>query len=103
MLVQFVVKNVLSFKEETILDMRAINAYNEHQSNLIDIGRKDKYLKVASIYGANASGKSNLMLAMFYFQSIVRDSLNTVKDGESSTLKVIFSLFYLTGRLIIRI
>ena len=42
MLVQFVVKNVLSFKEETILDMRAINAYNEHQSNLIDIGRKDK-------------------------------------------------------------
>lgn len=102
MLVQFVVKNVLSFKEETILDMRAINAYNEHQSNLIDIGRKDKYLKVASIYGANASGKSNLMLAMFYFQSIVRDSLNTVKDGESSTLEGNFFPFYLTGRLIIR-
>lgn len=99
MLVQFVVKNVLSFKEETILDMRAINAYNEHQSNLIDIGRKDKYLKVASIYGANASGKSNLMLAMFYFQSIVRDSLNTVKDGESSTLEGNFFPFLFDGKI----
>ena len=44
MLVQFMVKNVLSFKEETILDMTAINAYKEHESNLIDNGTKEKYL-----------------------------------------------------------
>ena len=41
MLVQFMVRNVLSFKEETIFDMTAINAYKEHMSNLIDIGYKD--------------------------------------------------------------
>ena len=29
MLVQFMVKNVLSFKEETVLDMTAIKAYKE--------------------------------------------------------------------------
>lgn len=29
MLVQFMLKNVLSFKEETVLDMTAINAYKE--------------------------------------------------------------------------
>ena len=56
MLVQFMLKNVLSFKEETILDLTAINAYKEHPCNLIDIGGKEKFLRVAAIYGANASG-----------------------------------------------
>ena len=58
MLVQFKMKNVLSFKEETIFDMTAISAYKEHPSNLIDIDKKEKFLRVAAIYGANASGKS---------------------------------------------
>ena len=64
MLVQFTLKNVLSFKEETTIDMTAVHAYKEHESNLIDIGRKERLLKVAAIYGANASGKSNLRFAM---------------------------------------
>lgn len=87
MLVQFMLKNVFSFKDETILDMTAINAYKEHPSNLIDIGLKEKYVKVASIYGANASGKSNLNIAMFYFQNIISQSLNNVGEGEESVLK----------------
>ena len=41
MLVQFMLKNIFSFREETILDMRAINAYKEHEINLIDIGLKE--------------------------------------------------------------
>ena len=57
MLVQFTLKNVLSFKEETTLDMTAINAYKEHECNLIDIGKKERFIRVAAIYGANASGK----------------------------------------------
>ncbi len=82
MLVQFMLKNVLSFREETILDMTAINAYKEHEYNLIDNGTKEKLLRVAAIYGANASGKSNLYLAMEYFQNIIRESLNNEdKDG----------------------
>ncbi len=40
MLVQFMLKNVLSFKEETVLDMTAVQAYKEHESNLIDYGTK---------------------------------------------------------------
>ena len=55
MLVQFMLKNVLSFKDETILDMTAINAYKEHPMNLIECDNKEKILKVAAIYGANAS------------------------------------------------
>lgn len=87
MLVQFMVKNVLSFKAETILDMTAINVYKEHQCNLIDIGMKEKFLKVAAIYGANASGKSNLNIAMKYFQRIIVESLNNVDDGADSPLE----------------
>ena len=64
MLVQFMLKNVLSFKEETVLDMTAINAYKEHPGNLIDIGTAEKFLKVEAIYGANVSGKWNVGNAM---------------------------------------
>lgn len=87
MLVQFVMKNVLSFREETILDMTAIHAYKEHESNLIDNGTKEKFLRVAAIYGANASGKSNLYLAMTYFQRIIVESLNNVDDGKETAIK----------------
>lgn len=87
MLVQFMLKNVLSFKDETIFDMTAINAYKEHKSNLIENGTKEKFLRVAAIYGANASGKSNLYCAMRYFQRIIAKSLNNVDDGAAVAIK----------------
>ena len=87
MLVQFKMKNVLSFKEETIFDMTAISAYKEHVSNLIDIDTKEKFLRVAAIYGANASGKSNFVWALQLFRRIVSQSLNNVDDGAESVLK----------------
>ena len=93
MLVQFTLKNVLSFKDETILDMTAINAYKEHPMNLIDCGDKEKFLKVAAIYGANASGKSNLHLAMEYFQKIITKSFNNVKDGEKTAIETYYRPF----------
>lgn len=94
MLVQFMLKNVLSFREETRLDMSAIHAYKEHESNLIDFGGKEKILRVAAIYGANASGKSNLHLAMSYFQKIVKESLNNVEDGFDSAIKKYYNPFF---------
>lgn len=93
MLVQFMLKNVLSFKYETVLDMTAINAYKEHESNLIDIKAKEKFLRVAAIYGANASGKSNLYLAMTYFQRIIVESLNNVDDGTNTAIKKFYVPF----------
>lgn len=80
MLVQFMLKNVLSFKEETILDMAAIPAYKEHEYNLIKHG-DESFLKVAAIYGANASGKSNLHQAWNFFQSIIVESFNNTADN----------------------
>ena len=89
MLVQFSLKNVLSFKDETVLDMTAINAYKEHECNTIEIKNveKEKFLRVAALYGANASGKSNLYNAMTFFQRIVAQSLNNVEDGKLAAIK----------------
>lgn len=87
MLVQFMLKNVLSFKEETVLDMTAIHAYKEHESNLTENGTKEKFLKVAAIYGANASGKSNLYKAMTCFQQIIRESLNNVQNEADIAIR----------------
>lgn len=86
MLVQIKLRNVLSFKDETILDMTAVNVYKEHPSNLIEMNTDDNYLKVAAIYGANASGKSNLVFAMRLFQRIVIDSIsNTPLSLDNSS------------------
>lgn len=97
MLVRFLIKNVLSFKEETVLDMAAINAYKEHESNIIDIGLKDKFLRVAAIYGANASGKSNLHMAMYYFQNIIVESLNSVNDSSTTAIEANYNPFSFEG------
>lgn len=93
MLVQFQLKNILSFKEETILDMTAIPAYKEHKSNMIDIDRKEKFLRVSAIYGANASGKSNLCKAIKCFQTIVSDSINNVEQNGKTAINKLYMPF----------
>lgn len=93
MVVQFMMKNVLSFKKETILDMTAIPAYKEHSYNLIHGPSNEKFLRVAAVYGANASGKSNLYLGMYMFQSIVMRSMNSVGEIEENILKEYFNPF----------
>jgi len=93
MLVQFTLKNFFSFKDETVLDMTAIPAYKEHEYNLIDLDMKEKYLKVASIYGANASGKSNLFLAFSCFQKIIIESFNNIAAGEKKVIETCYTPF----------
>lgn len=99
MLVQFSVRNVLSFKDQVTLDMTAINVYKEHPYKLIDIGTKENYLHVASIYGANASGKSNLIYAMKYFQRIVKDSINNEDDSSQTVIARLYKPFLFTEKM----
>lgn len=69
MLIMFRVRNFASFKEEVILDMRAI-AYKDMKSHVLE-SERNKVVKTLAIYGKNASGKSNLISAIYYFESFV--------------------------------
>ena len=70
MLLMFKVKNYTSFKNESILDMRA-TAYVQHPTHVICVNDKLGLLKTTALYGANASGKSNLISAMFFFEQYI--------------------------------
>lgn len=62
MLVRFAVENFLSFKEQQVFSMAA-GKHTRHKSHLQVINGK-RILKGGVIYGANASGKSNLLRAI---------------------------------------
>ncbi len=81
MLLMFKVKNYTSFKNEAILDMRA-TAYVQHPSHVIPINDKLGLLKTTAVYGANASGKSNLISAMFFFEQYIFLQFINKKENE---------------------
>lgn len=73
MLIQFSVENYLSFKNKAVFSMLA-GKDTEHPEAIGDVGGKDRFLKAGAIYGANASGKSNLLNAMWFMVSYVLNS-----------------------------
>lgn len=73
MLIQFSVENYLSLKEKVVLSMLASND-TEHIEHLITSKKKESYLKAAVIYGANASGKSNVLNAFWFMVNYVLTS-----------------------------
>ncbi len=66
MLIRFSFKNFKSFKNENCLDMEA-TSLKEHEYNVAKI-HNGEYLKVSAIYGANASGKTNVLQAFDYMK-----------------------------------
>ncbi len=85
MLIQFNFKNFKSFRDEVSLDLSATKI-TEHESHVVDIAN-DKLLKVAAIYGANASGKSNVYVAFDYMTYYVAESFNFGGEEDSRRKK----------------
>ncbi len=69
MLLLFKIKNYSSFKKESILDLRA-TSYTQHPSH-IHMLDNISVVKTTALYGANASGKSNFISAMFFFKRYI--------------------------------
>ncbi len=80
MLIQFNFKNYRSFRDEAILDLSATKI-TEFSDSIINAG-SEYVLPVAAIYGANASGKSNLYEAFYFMTGYVIDSFNYGGDEE---------------------
>ena len=106
MLLEFKIKNFLSIKDEICLDLKATNINDFGDTNLIRTERFN-ILKGAVIYGANSSGKTNLIKAMstmrrVVFQSFEKSStsdlniepflLDTISENEPSFFEVTFLL-----------
>jgi AAA15 family ATPase/GTPase len=82
MLIEFEVGNYLSFKAAMRLSMVAANPYKEYlEENTFETAYDGlRLLKSAAIYGANASGKSNLVAAMGFMRNFV---LSSSKDTQA--------------------
>ncbi len=87
MLLMFKVKNYTSFKDEAVLDMRA-TSYVQHPSHLIRVNDNLSLLKTTAIYGANASGKSNFISAMYFFVQYIFSQFITKKSEDFETQKI---------------
>lgn len=70
MLVMFKANNYMSFKDDVILDLRKAN-YREHMNHVFLVNNEIELLKTVAIYGANASGKSNLISAISSYRNII--------------------------------
>ena len=81
MLIQFTVGNFLSFKEKITLSM-VKSAMHDLPENVIEATDDFELLKSAVIYGANASGKSNLMFALRFMSFFAIDSFRSFQKGE---------------------
>lgn len=103
MIIEFTVGNFLSFKEPKTLSLEATNI-TEHKDSTFKHGR-NKLLKSIVLYGANSSGKSNLIKAMSIMKMIIMTSaekssaskfeiipflLNTSTEKEPSFFEVVF-------------
>ncbi len=73
MLLQFMVANFRSFKDETLLNLVPAKSRIHPDHILTDeaAGKRVQAVPFAAIYGANASGKSNLIKALAFAQELI--------------------------------
>jgi len=84
MLVEFRVKNFRSLRDEQVLSLVASKDKTLQDTNAFATNNKavPNLLRSAVVYGANASGKSNIIKALQYMRAMVAESA-TVKPGQA--------------------
>lgn len=80
MLIQFRFQNFRSFRDDTILDLSATKI-TENSNHVVSVG-KEKLLPIAAIFGANASGKSNVIEAFRFMATYVLESFAYGGDND---------------------
>lgn len=83
-IISFKARNFKSYKDEVEISFRALNSEfrseNYHEVEISN-GERIRLLNSAVIYGANASGKSNIIWAMFALFSFIRSSRELDPDS----------------------
>ncbi len=107
MILEFSVSNFRSLKDMQTLSFEA-TAINEHeQTHTFEAAGKIRLLKSVGIYGANSSGKSNVVKAMWAMMSFIKSpfdekrrfkehiqpfKLNTATRNEGSFFQIVFMI-----------
>lgn len=74
MLLRFKFSNYRSFRSEQELSLVA-GSFSDHPKSVFEIpGLKEGVLPIAAVYGANASGKTNVLLALQFVQRAIHQS-----------------------------
>jgi AAA15 family ATPase/GTPase len=84
MLLQFVVENFLSFREPATLSMLAAKNVDHDARHCMKGPEGREVLRCAAVYGANASGKSNLVRALAFSQRLILDG---TRSGQAIGVK----------------
>jgi AAA15 family ATPase/GTPase len=79
MLLEFSVNNFLSFKDSATLSM---NTSSKDSGNCFQV-RKYELLTDVVVYGANASGKSNLLKALYFMRNMVLNEFKITQSTDS--------------------
>jgi hypothetical protein len=86
MLIEFKVANFRSIREEQTFSLVAENSDKDLPACVIDPGLPGlsgvRFLKGAAIYGANASGKSNILKALQFIARFVTRSATKIGPGD---------------------
>ena len=86
MLLEFRVRNFLSFRDEAVFSMVASSDTQFADTHTLTTGldKLPRVVRTAAIYGANASGKSNIIKALQFMQSMVLTSSQVQPDTENN-------------------
>ena len=91
MIIQFSIANYLSFKEPATLSLAATSLREpevETSGASFELdGINLKLLKSAVVFGANASGKSNLIKALHFFKDFVFNSFKALQSDEQISVE----------------
>ena len=85
MIAEFKIQNYLSVKSEQILSFEPTTDTLMKDEYTVEVKDNVRLLKTGLIYGANASGKTNLLQALSFFRELITDN---PKD-KTQKLKVI--------------
>lgn len=85
MLIEFRTKNFRSLRDEQVLSMVASKdkTLQETNTQASGISAAPHLLRSAVVYGANASGKSNLIKALQYMRGVVIESATAIQPGQT--------------------
>ena len=79
MILEFTVKNTFSIKDEQLISFEAVDSVTEDDKfHCTEIGGK-KFLKLACLYGANASGKTNIARALAFYIDFLINSFHKLE------------------------